>query len=110
MLTLNVVLLGQTLGTFRGVLVVKVPESNVASHLGVGSGHGVTNTGTGTSDDGSLALEGETLQDGTAIDPTLVIVDEVSTVERVKGLVNNSVFGHDDGVFVSWCFGGELSG
>lgn len=83
-LTLDVVLLGKLLGTLRSLGVAKVPKSNVGTHLGVGLSNGPADTGGSTGDDGSLSLEGEALHDGSTIDPTLVIVDKVTSVEWVK--------------------------
>lgn len=83
-LTLNVVLLGELLSTLRSLGVAKVPESNVGTHLGVGLSNGPTDTGGSTGDDGSLSLEGEALHDRAAIDPTLVVVDKVASIEWVK--------------------------
>lgn len=57
--------------------------------------HGITDTSTGAGDNGRLAGEGEALQDGTAIDPALVVVDEVAAVEGVE-------VRHDDGFMVVW--------
>lgn len=90
-LTLNVILLGQSLSTLNSDWVAIVPDGNVAAHLGVREGHRVTNASAAAGDDGRLAGEGEALQEGAAIDPALVVADKVSSVERVEGRVNNSV-------------------
>ncbi|KAI6752603.1 hypothetical protein HG530_013355 [Fusarium avenaceum] len=72
------------LSTFVGLVAGAVPESNVGTGFGVGLGDRKANTGGGTGNYGSLSLEGETLQNGAAIDQTVVVVDEVASVKRVE--------------------------
>lgn len=76
--TLNTVLLGNLGGTRRSLGVGVKPQRHVRTGLSQGLGNGKTNTGTGTSDDGSLALEGEHAHQAGVLGSNSIVVDEKS--------------------------------
>jgi len=86
--TLDAELLLDLSGLGLGLLVAVVPYCNIGTGLGEHSCNGKTNTCTRTSDNGSLALQVEELQDSLSIGGSSVVLAELGLVLGVQSAVH----------------------
>jgi hypothetical protein len=80
--TLNTVLLGNLGGTLNSFCVGFIPQCHIGTGLSQALGNSETNTGSGTSDDGSLAFERKHAHQARVLGGNGVVMDEKSILDR----------------------------